>query len=320
MKKCLYAVLAMLLAAPAVFAAEPTLVEGIVVRVNDRILTTSDMRQRLKEQEAETGKPVPPAAYPQVIQDAADELCLLERAHELKIEVSDDEVESSVKALQEQNNVEDEKTFEKMLATTGITLKQLRDRLRQTLLIQRVLSQEVGALPITEEELRKRYEKDKDHFMIPERVHLQHVVFSTGPEGRDKAERMREAERLVAAARSGGDFLKLVEEQVSAGNAAGGDLGTLAVNDLRAEIRTVVEKLKVGQISEPFESSAGVHVVKLVEHFAPEPKPFKDVEPAIRDQEMSERYRDRLTGVVAKLKKRYVVVLHPDLFTGPSAS
>ena len=319
MKKVLLPVLAVLLAVPAALAAEPTLVEGIVVRVNDRILTTTDMLQRIKEQEAETGKPVPPAAYPRVIQDAADELCLLERAKELKIEVSSDEVDSSVKALEEQNNITDEKTFEKMLENTGITMQQLRDRLRQTLLIQRVLAQEVGNLPVTEEELRSRYEKDKDQFMIPERVHLQHVVFSIGPEGQNKDERMSEAERLVAAARSGSDFLKLVDEQVKAGTAAGGDLGTLALTDLRAEIRAVVEKLKPGQISEPFESGAGIHVVKLVEHFDAEPKPFKDVEPLLRNAEINDRYREKLTGVVANLKKRYVVVIHPELFSGPSA-
>lgn len=319
MNKYLLAVLAALLIVPATFAAEPTLVEGIVVRVNDRILTTSDMRARIREQAAETGKPVPPSEYPQAIQDAADELCLLERAKELKIEVSDEEVDAAVKRLEEANRVTDEKTFEQMLKNTGITMAQLRQRLQQTLLIQHVLAQEVGDLPITEEELRQRYEKDKDQFMVPERVHLQHVIFQFGPDAEDKGEKMHEARLLVAAARSGGDFLKLVHEQVAAGQAAGGDLGTLNVGDLRKEIREVVEKLKPGEISEPFPTSAGVHVVKLVEHFASHAKPFKDVEEALRNSELAERYHNRLTGVVAKLKKRYVVVIHPEYFIGSTA-
>jgi len=104
------------LAGPA-FAAEPArLVEGIVVRVNDRILTTADMRQRAAERMAESGKPVPPEQYGDLVRDAADELCMLERAAELKIEVGDDEVAAAVNGLREQNQVQDEATFEKYAA------------------------------------------------------------------------------------------------------------------------------------------------------------------------------------------------------------
>jgi parvulin-like peptidyl-prolyl isomerase len=306
-------VLATLLVAGTAAGATRQLVEGIVVRVNDRILTTSDIRQRAAERAAETGIAVPPAAYPELIQDAADELCMLERAAELKLEVSNDEINAAIKQLRERNNVADDATFEKMLAGMGLTLAELKARVRDNILIQRLLQKEVGDLPITEEELRQRYDKEKDSFMIGERVHLEHIVLPVLADGSDRDAKLAEARRLVAAARATGDFLSIVKQEVAAGHGSGGDLGTLLLTDLRPEVRDAVAKLKPGEISEPFTSSAGVHVVRLVERIPPTLKPFSEVEAQLRERELERRYRDHLAAVVTELKKRYIVETHPEL-------
>jgi len=316
--KTAHALLLLTFATPALADEPRRLVEGIVVRVNDRILTTSDMRQRVAERLAETGRPVPPAQYPDLVRDAADELCMLERGVELKIEVSDDEVSAAVKDLRVQNRVEDEATFEQMLLSTGMTLKSLRARLRDTMIVNRVLSREVGNFPITEEELRQRLARDEELYREPEKVHLEHVVYSLAPDDKDRAEKEAAARRLVAAVRAGGDFLTLVKQETETGLATGGDLGELVDTDLRDEIRLAVALLKPGEVSDPFFSLAGVHVVRVVERIPSKVKPFETVVEELRQREMSDRYRDRMTGIVEDLKKRYVVEVHPELFQPPT--
>ncbi len=305
--------LATWLVGTAAFAATPQLVEGIVVRVNDRILTTSDMRQRAAERAAETGIPVPPGAYPELAQEAADELCILERAAELKLEVSSEEINAAVKQLRDRNNVTDDATFAKMLSGMGLTLEDLKAKVRNNILIQRLLQREVGDLPITEAELRQRYEQEKGSFVIGERVHLEHIVLPVLADRSDLDAQLGAGRRLAAAARASGDFLGLVKQEVAAGHGNGGDLGTLLLTDLRPEVREAVAKLKPGEVSEPFTSSAGVHVVRLVERIAPTVKPFEQVEKDLRERELDKRYRDHLESVVAELKKRYVVEVHPEL-------
>ena len=306
------AVLALLVGAAA-SAAEPKLVEGIVVRVNDRILTTTDIRQRAAERAAETGRPILPATYPDLVQQAADELCILERANELKLEVANEEVNAAVQQLREQNNVPDDATFEKTLRSMGLTLEDLKSRLRETILIQRLIKREVGDLPLTEEELRERYTRDKDKFMIGERAHLEHIVVPLATDRSNLDAALAAARRLVSAARASGDFKTLVDQEVSAGHASGGDLGIVVVQDLRPEVREAVANLKVGEISEPFVSSAGVHVVQLLERIPPTPKPFENVVDELRQDELGERYRAHLNAVVTELKKRYIVETHPEL-------
>ena len=308
-------VLPVLIATVSAASGERRLVEGIVVRVNDRILTTADIRQRANERAAQTGKPVPLDQYPEFIQDAADELCMLERAEELKLEVSSDELNGAIQELRDQNHVKDDAAFEAALHDMGMTLDGLRARIHDNLLVNRLLRREVGDLPITESELRQRFEREKDQFTIGERVHLEHIVFSVGAEKGDDDSKLAAARRLVAAARSGGDFMARVLAEVDAGHGTGGDLGTVLTADMRGEVRDVVAKLKAGEISDPFTSPAGVHIVRLLERIPPTVTPFNDVEEELRQRELSDRYRSHLSSVVTELKKRYVLEVHPELMT-----
>jgi peptidyl-prolyl cis-trans isomerase SurA len=310
--------LALTAVAAAAAAGPIQLVEGIVVRVNERILTISDMHERALEKEAETGQPVTPDEYPSLVQDASDELCLLERATELKVEVSPEEVDGALKDMREQNHIESDEAFDRMLKSMGLSLNKLRERIKDTLTVRRVLAQEVGNLPITDEELKQRYEAEKGKLRKPEEVDLEHIVFPVRPDRSDLSSRLEEARRLVAAARSGGDFAALVKDQVSLGDASGGDLGIIAVPDLKEEVRKAEEGLKEGEISDPFVSSAGVHVVQLIKRIPPSVPPFKDVEKQLREAELAVRYSSRLRSVVDNLKKRYVVETHPDLMAEAS--
>jgi parvulin-like peptidyl-prolyl isomerase len=303
------------IAAAAAVAAERQLVEGIVVRVNDRILTVADMRKRVTERTAETGAPMLPEDYPRLVAEAADDLCVLERAIELKVEVADEEVTESLKGLREQNRIESDEQFEQTLKGMGMTLEQLRSRMHDQMLINRALSRELGTLPITEEELRQRYERGRDAYAVPEQVHLQHLVFPTGAGAGDEERGRAQGQRLVAAVRSGSDFAVLLKQETESGAASGGDLGTVAIPDLRPEVRDAVAALKAGEIADPFVTAAGVHVVRLVERIKAGVKPFADVVDDLRQREMADRYRAKMRSVVDDLKKRYVVEVHPELFT-----
>jgi len=204
-----------------------------------------------------------------------------------------------------------------MLRSTGLTAEQLRTRVRDTLLVRRVLGREMGTSPITEEELRQLYEREKDSFMIGERLQLEHFIVPLAVDGSDRAAKRAQLERLAAAARAGNNFAALVAEEIAAGHGTGGDLGEVLVSDLRPEVRHAAENLSEGEISAPFESAAGLHIVRLVKRFPAAPKAFEGVVDLLRDREMGKRYRDKLSGVVSGLKERYVVETHAEFMTKP---
>jgi len=200
----------------------------------------------------------------------------------------------------------------------GMTLDELRTRMHDQMMINRALSREMGSVPVTEEELRQRYEREKKNYGVPEQVRLQHVILTVGGAAGDEDRVHAAAQRLVAAVRSGTDFLVLVKQQTDADAASGGDLGLVAVPDLRPEVREAVAKLKPGEVSDPFTSPAGVHVVRLTERVPAGFKPFAEVEDDLRQREMADRYRNKMHSLVDDLKKRYVVEVHPELFPPPA--
>ena len=302
------------LAATLGAGAERQVIEAIVVRVNDRILTVADMRKRVSERAAESGSAVPADAYPALVEEAADDLCLLERAIELKIEVDEEEVSEQLKGLKEQNRIETDEQFEETLRTMGLSVEQLRTRMREQMLINRVMQREIGNIPITEEELRRRYAQEQERYAVPEHVRLEHLVFPVAAQPDDEERAMTRARQLVAAARSGREFAAILMEETESGNATGGDLGSVAVPDPRPEVRDAVVTLKNGEVADPFRTAAGIHVVHLLERIPAGVKPFADVAMELRQRETADRYRTKVRSVVDDLKKRYVVELHPELF------
>lgn len=303
-----------LLLAPAAGDAAPRqIVEGIAVRVNDRILTVSEMRTRIEERAPGAMDSLTREQAAALLQEVADEMCLLERAAELKIDVTADDVSRALRQLREENHAQDDAEFEAMLRASGMTVERLRQRIRESMMVNYVMSREIGTIPLTEEELRQRYARDREMFRVPEQVHLHHLILNLNVDRSDEEARLAEARRLAAAARSGQDFLALVDDEVQRGGSSGGDLGTIAIGDLRSEVATVVANLQSGQVSEPFTSPAGVHVVKLVDRVPPSFRPFADVVEEVREQELEDRYRVRLQEVVERVKTRYVVETFPEL-------
>lgn len=313
MKRFTLCLTLLVLAAGAGAAVQRQVVEAVAVRVNDRILTVSEVRQRIEEQLPGATAGLTRDRAEALLGEVADELCILERAQELRIDLTSEEVSHAVRQLREENQILDDAEFEAMLQASGMTMERLRQRIRESMLINYVMSREVGSLPITEEELRQRYQRDRERFRVPEQVHLHHLVLNLNVDRSDLDQRLADARRLAAASRAGEEFLALVELELERGGASGGDLGVIALTDLRSEIAAAVETLEEGEISEPFTSPAGVHVVKVVERIPPGYQPFSEVVEEVRAQELGERYQERMEGVVERLKKRYVVEVFPDL-------
>ncbi|HNX50441.1 MAG TPA: peptidyl-prolyl cis-trans isomerase [Thermoanaerobaculaceae bacterium] len=299
-------------------AAERTLVEGIVVRVNERVLTTRDMGRRIAERAGEIGRPLTGEEVQALVREIADDLCLLERASELKVDAEEQDVDAALGRLREQNQVKDEAAFQESLKNMGITLDQLRERVRENIVINRLLSREVPRPQVTEEELKQRFSREESRYQIPERVHIEHLILTVGPDAGDEERVLASARRLAAAARASGDFQALVKSEVDAGRGTGGDLGVVAVPDLRKEVATAVATLKPGEISEPFRTANGVHVVHLVERLAAAVRPFNEVADELRYREEDERYRGHITDIVRDLKKRYIVEIHSELLHLPT--
>lgn len=305
--------LALALASVAALAAasERVLVEGVLVRVNERIVTVSDFSERVRSEIAQM--PQAPANQQELsefaemlLQEVVNELVILERATEKRVEVDEQMVDQAVANLRKENNLEDDEAWEQALQSSGLTADLLRERYRRSMTMQRAVQGEVRPVEVTEEELRRQYESDKERFSVPAKVELQQVFLSGGAET-DPAT-LRRAEAMVERVRGGAD---LKAEAILAG-AELQDLGAIPVEDCRPDLRSALDPLPEGGVTEPLAVPGGLQIVRLVERIPAGYQPFEEVAEELRRQRSAESYESQTRGLVEKLRQDYLVEVHED--------
>jgi len=291
---------------------ERELLEAILVRVNDRIVTVSDFRERLDAELSQIASPPEGAARERFARElfttVVDELILLERAREKKLTIDDEMVDKAIGELREQNQLQDDAAFKAALASAGLTEQALRERYRHNMLLQRAVQSEIKPTEITEEEIRQRYEADKERFRVPDKVELEQVFLPVAADGSDRSMVMRTAQALVERVRGGADLR--AEATLAGGEVQ--ELGAIPVADMREDLQRVLEPLSDNGLTDPLETAGGVQIVRLVRRIPAGYQPFEEVEESIRRQLSQGAYQDQTRGMVDRLKGEYLVEIHED--------
>lgn len=289
-------------------AAERVVVEGVLVRVNDRIITISDFTERVRQEL--TQMPTPPnneelrQFTDMLLDEMVNELVLMERAAEKRLTVDDEMVDQSIENLRKENNLEDDEAWEQALESSGMTVEALRARYRRTILLQRAVQGEVRPVEITEEELRQQYELDKERYSVPAMVELEQVFLGDGES--TAAELDRRAQGIVERVRGGAD---LKAEATLAGSELQ-DLGAIPVDDCRPDLKHALEPLDDGEVADPLGVPGGVQIIRLVQRVPAGYQPFEEVVQQIRRERSAETYEGQTRGLVEKLRRQYLVEIH----------
>ncbi len=306
-------------------AARAAVVERIVARVNDRILTMSELKAReddairelLRSKTGPQGEALRTAARDvrkRVIEDAVREMLFLERAHELDIKIDDAQVDDAINRLKKQNGVATDDEFKTALASSGLTVDMMRESLRRNMLIQRILSSEIQSrLEVTDEFLRSLYNNDKEKYRKPDQVRLSEILLLAEPGTPERATARTKVDDARRRLVEGEDF-RAVAREVSQGGTRdkGGDLGIVTRGDLSAEIDSVVFGLDAGKISDPVESKFGWHLLRVDEKFPVAYTPFEDAKEKVREAYQDSEYSKRLADYVKKLREKMFVKIEID--------
>ena len=295
-----------LLALSAVPAAAEV-IDRILVHVNARIVTQNQLDERTETALREAPPGIDASQREEVrkaaMRELLNEALLEDRARELDIVATDAEVEDQVKRLKEQNKVTSDEDFARALAASGLTPEKLRDQLKRSTTIQRVVGREVNSkVDLSDDAIRLAYEREKETWAIPEKVRVAEVLILAGP---GSAEKAREA---AIAARGGAKFEDVVV-RFSDGptRSKGGDMGTVGKGELAAALDAAAFSLPAGGVSEPIETRSGWHVLKVIEKFPATYKPYSEVKAEILKKEQDTQFQKKLTEYLQKLERDAVI-------------
>jgi len=245
--------------------AERQVIETILVRVNDRIVTVNDFKLRLRQELAQIS-PVPQGKdlrdYTENLFDTMiDEMLLLERAEDRRVVVDEETVDSAINGLREENDLLDDAAWETALESSGMSIDTLRERYRQTILLSRTVQSEVRPTEITEEEVRIRYEEEKNLYKVPAKVELEQLFFPIAESRSDEDEVTRVARGLVQRVSEGSD---LRAEATLAGVEIQ-ELGSIPIADLRGDLRSALDGRRMS--SDAYQSQSRGLVERLREEY-----------------------------------------------------
>lgn len=320
LKKALMAVALILTAT----AASGEVVEAIIARVGDRIITRSQYLSRLEGGLREIERTTLPAQAEQRKQEYRDdlldemlaELLIKDRADRLGLTVTPQEIEESVNRLKVQYNIETDEQFDESLRTSGLTRSEMEMRLRDTLLTNKVFGRELRSRgEISDRELRQRYDREKEAYRLPERARVREIVVVVPP-GADVAERTRamaEAEEAATRARAGEPFEALAIEYSDApSKEQGGVIGLVAKGELLASLDQAVFAAPAGTIAGPVQTEAGYHVMLIEERVPSEIPPFDAVKERLRQEAGEETFQRDYEAYIERLRKEAFVQIHEE--------
>jgi parvulin-like peptidyl-prolyl isomerase len=288
-------------------------VESIIIRVGDRVVTRSQYEKRLRETFAEIDATTPPdqvaerkrKAKAGLVDEIIDELLIKDRADRLGITVTESEIQDAITRLKQQYNLSTDEQFENSLRQSGMTRADMEARLRDTLVTNKVFARELrNRGDLEDRELRERYNREKEHYRLPERAHLREIVILRPENASGAAAAKKKAEDTAAQVRGGADFAKTATEVSEAGTKEkGGDLGQVARGELLPDLDTAVFNATAGSVIGPIETRSGWHILKVEQRLPSEVPAFESIKDRLRKDASEETFQRDLKAYLERLRK-----------------
>lgn len=254
-----------------------------------------------------------------ILNEVINNQVLVAHASRSRIAVSEAEVDTKVAELRSPYT---EAEFQQKLNDQGMNLGDLRQEVRQSLIIQKLINQEITSrIAVTEAEIAEHYERHKASFNVPEeQYHLAHIAVTLTPDpevrnlknddAKNPTSAARKMEALYARLRSGEDFAVVAQEYSEDPKTAagGGDMGFVPASGLDANprLKEAVSSLAVGQFSHIITSSNGYNIIRLLGREAAGQRPLSDpqVQSAVRRTLIQEREQLLKAAFIDSLRSR----------------
>ena len=322
---------AVVLAAVSVPLGGQEIIEQVLVNVNGDILTKTDFEARqigILRQRPELSNVTPESpelrkavaeVTPDLILDAVDELLLIQRGRELGLTLGDDQFKQIIENIKKSNNLEDDERFQAALKQEGMTMADLRRSLERQMLVSEVQNREVmGKIAVTEEEARTYYDANTQQFTTPSEITLREILIEVPADARginvaqDDAAKA-EAEEVRKRLLGGEPFARLAAEVSDAPSKAnGGLIGPINISELADSLQTLINGMKVGDITAVMRVQRGYQILKLESRTETKIRTFDDARSDISNRVGEQKLRGERLKYLERLRTQATITWRND--------
>ncbi len=326
------------------------IVDEIIGRVDDQIITRSDIEKAKATQLEELKQRYPSdwqshvtKAQADTLRDLIDQQLLLERGKELGI-TGETELVKRLNQMRQQMGLASIDDLEKEAQKQGVSYEDFKEQIRIGAVTQQVIGQEVGGkLHISNEDIQDWYNKHQKELEGPEEIGLSEIMVSTQPakenvESKDKqgaeqeknlpedpakvAEAEAKANQLLDQLKKGAKFDDLAKKSSDGPTAAqGGTLGSFKRGELAKDLEQKTFSLKAGENTGVIRTRQGFIILKVTAHRAAGVPELKDISERIREAIYSERLEPAARAYLTKLREQaFIDIKSGYTDTGASAN
>ncbi len=244
----------------------------IVAVVNDGVITTSDLENRILLVLRSSGIQDTPEnrqrLAARVLRALIDEKIELQEAKHLNISVPKSDVDAAMTRLEKQNNLP-AGGLDKYLQNLGIPKASLVDQIAASLtwnkLIDMRLAQDVI---VSDQEVKDAIKETKESESTPQNNVVEIFLAVDNPSQDDEVHRL--GDNLEQQLHSGGNFAAIAQQFSQSPTAAsGGALGWISAGEISSDLAKVIDGLKPGEVSEPVRAAGGYYILGLVDRRVP---------------------------------------------------
>ena len=294
-----------------------TVVEDVIVRVNDGIISRSDLERAeasLQQELAQNRGAAGDAADRQknLLRDLIDQQLLLSKGKELGIN-PDAEVIRRLDEIRKQNNLPSMEALEAAARSQGVSFEDFKASIRNGIITAQVVRDEVGrTIKMNRSDEQKYYDAHKADFAQPEQVRLSEILVPTAANADDTqiAAALKSSQAIYDKLKAGADFAATAKAQSGGPTAAqGGDLGLFKRGALAPVLEQKTFALPVGGFTEPTRTRQGYVILKAVEHHPEGTPPLEQIEGDVQNAMYQEQIQPALRAYLTRLREEAYIDL-----------
>jgi peptidyl-prolyl cis-trans isomerase SurA len=328
-------------------AMRADIVDEIIARVNDSIITRADF-ERAKNAAQEELKQQFPGDWQarwenrqkDLLRELIDKQLLLDRGKDMGI-TGENEVIKRLNQMRVQMGLPDMEALEKEARKQGVSFEEFKEQTRSEVVTSQVLGQEVGShIHITSEEVQEFYNQHQKDLEGPEEVSLSEIIVATQatkPQGGkdaaapDKplpedpatvAQAEAKANTILKKLKDGAKFEDVAKESSDGTTAQqGGPLGTFKRGELAKDFENKTFSLKAGEFTDLIRTKQGFLILKVNAHRSAGVPPLKEIEGRIKDAIYTQRLEPAARDYLTKLReKAYIDIKNGYADSGATAN
>jgi peptidyl-prolyl cis-trans isomerase SurA len=295
----------------AASARASILLDKVVAVVNQEVITWSELYKSMEADAAPHVKEMKDNERRQIFKESEASFLetlinvklQLQEARNLGVNVTDEEVKEGIDNIKKKYSMTDS-AFMDSLKKEGYTFDEYKKRLREQIIISKVVNLQIRSkILVSERDVKRFIDENKEISEADEGYRISQIFFNKPKNDANRGIVEEKAATVLRKLKEGEGFGELAKQYSEDATAAsGGDLGRIKKSQIAKEFAQAISIMKAGEVSAPFWTERGLHIIKLNEKIGV--KSLDEIKEEVKTTLINKTFMERYNAWIKGLREK----------------